>query len=168
MDSQSLLNIMTGAVVVSALALLFQACLLGVIVHTIRRTQARIDELTPRAESLMVTAEKTLVDSKKRIDEVTSKAADILESTQKQIQRSDEFLTETTERARIQLDRLELVLDDTISRVHQTAVLINNGIVRPVRELTGIASGVRAAVDFFLRGGRPSVDKATSDEEMFI
>lgn len=168
MDSQLLLNIMTGAVVVSALALVLQACLLGVIVHTIRRTQARLDELVPRAESLMVTAEKTLVESKKRIDDVTSKAAEILESTRKQVQRSDEFLTETTERARIQLDRLELVLDDTISRVHETAVLINNGIVRPVRELTGIAAGVRAAVDFFLRGGRPSVDQATADEEMFI
>ena len=79
MDSQSLLNVMTGAVVVSALALLLQACFLGVMALTARKVKTQLDQLSPRAESLMVTAERTLVDSRKKIDDVTAKASDVLE-----------------------------------------------------------------------------------------
>jgi hypothetical protein len=40
--------------------------------------------------------------------------------------------------------------------------------MRPLRELTGIAAGIRTALAYLTRGNRPSVDRATSDEEMFI
>jgi len=168
MDSESLLNIMTGAVLVSAVALVLQACFLGVMAFAARGVRTRLDELTPKAEGLMETAEKTLVDSKKQVDEVTRKASDILDSAKKQVDRSSEFIEEATERAKVQLDRVELVLDDTVSRVHQTAVILNEGVLRPVRELNAVVTGLRAAVDFFVRGRRPSVDQATTDEEMFI
>jgi hypothetical protein len=168
MDSESLLNVMTGAVVVSAVALVLQACFLGVMAFAARAVRARLDELTPKAEGLMETAEKTLVDSKKQVDEVTKKATGILDSAKQQVDRSGEFIGEATERAKIQMDRVELVLDDTISRVHQTAVILNEGVLKPVRELNAVVIGLRSAVDFLIRGRRPSVDKATTDEEMFI
>jgi hypothetical protein len=40
--------------------------------------------------------------------------------------------------------------------------------MRPLREVNGIAAGVRAALNALARGNRPTVDRATSDEEMFI
>jgi hypothetical protein len=40
--------------------------------------------------------------------------------------------------------------------------------MRPLRELNGIAAGVRTALSVLGRSNRASVDQATSDEEMFI
>ncbi len=168
METQSLLNVMTAAVVVSAVAIVVQTCLLGVMAKTSLAMKKRMEEVTPKLESLIASADKTLVDSKKQIDQVTTKASDVLDSTKKQVDRTDEFLTDATNRARVQLDRVELVLDDTIGRVHETVIVLNDGILKPLRELNGVSIGIRSALGFLLRGGRPSVDKATTDEEMFI
>ena len=161
MEIQSLLYVMAAAVVL-------QACFLGVMALAAWKIKGQVDALTPKAQSLMATAEQTLADSKKRIDDITTKASEIMDSTKKQVQRSDEFLIDATSRARIQLDRIEMVLDDTISRAHETAVLLNQGVLRPVRELNGLVAGVRSALHYLVRGGRPSVAQATTDEEMFI
>jgi len=61
-----------------------------------------------------------------------------------------------------------MVLDDTMTRVQETVSIVQRGVLRPVREVHGILSGVRTAIAHIGRGGRPTVDHATSDEEMFI
>ena len=128
----------------------------------------RLDELIPKVESFLASAEQTLQDSKKQITEVTTKAGSVLDVAQKQVERTNEFFSDATNRARRQLERLEMVLDDSIGRMHETVVVLNDGILKPLRELSGVAVGIRSAINFLLRGGRPSVDKATADEEMFI
>ena len=40
--------------------------------------------------------------------------------------------------------------------------------MRPLREVNGIAAGMKTALAYLARGNRPSPDQATSDEEMFI
>jgi hypothetical protein len=66
------------------------------------------------------------------------------------------------------MERVEMVLDDTMSRAHETVATVHNGIMRPLRELNGIAIGIKTAFAFMARGNRPSVAQVTSDEEMFI
>jgi hypothetical protein len=61
-----------------------------------------------------------------------------------------------------------MVLDDSVSRAHETIATLHGGIMRPLREINGIAAGVRSAISFLTRGNRPSVDRVTTDEEMFI
>ena len=150
------------------LAFLVQTGLLIVMARAARAIKGQLEHLSPRAESLMDSAEKTLADSRKQISEVTAKANAVLDTTKNQVEKTSGFLTEATDRARAQLDWVELVLDDTITRVHQTAVMLNDGVLRPLRELNGIVAGVRGAVAHLLRGGRPDVSQATTDEEMFI
>jgi hypothetical protein len=71
-------------------------------------------------------------------------------------------------RAKVQMDRAELVLDDTLSRAHETVATLHNGVMRPLREINGLAAGLRAAFAALAQGSRPTPDRATSDEEMFI
>jgi hypothetical protein len=66
------------------------------------------------------------------------------------------------------MDRAEIVLDDTLNRTQETVATFHNGIMRPLRQITGVAAGIRGALDYFLKGGRPNVSQATQDEEMFI
>jgi hypothetical protein len=45
---------------------------------------------------------------------------------------------------------------------------MHNGVLKPLKEVQGVAAGVRAAFFFLLRGRRPNPSNATVDEEMFI
>lgn len=168
MSTELLLYVMAGAVVVSALALISQAVVMIFLWRSVKALREQVETLLPKVESALGNAEATLQDARKQVTDVTTKANEALESAKAQLKRTDDFLTEATSRARIQLDRVELVLDDTISRVHETVVILNKGVLRPVREINGLVAGLRTAFAFLLRGGRPNVSQATTDEEMFI
>ena len=66
------------------------------------------------------------------------------------------------------MDRVELILDDTLSSLHETSVLLNKGILRPIREINGVAAGIQAALACLFSGRRLTVERATHDDEMFI
>jgi hypothetical protein len=85
-----------------------------------------------------------------------------------QMGKLDTVITDATQRAKVQLEHAELVVDDTMSRVHQSVTAVHNGIVRPVREIQAVTAGVSAAIQHLLRGGRPNVAQVTHDDEMFI
>ena len=71
-------------------------------------------------------------------------------------------------RAHNQLAHAEMVIDDTMSRAQETVTTVQRGIMTPLREIQGVAAGVRTTILYLMRGGRPSPAPATADEEMFI
>jgi len=160
--------IATAAVVVSAVAIVLQALVLFAVYRQTKHIGEQLNLLVPKVESTLESAQLTLEQSRKQIAEVTAKANTILDTAQKQLVRIDGVLEEVTVRAKVQLDRVELVLGDTIERVHGTIAAIHSGILRPLREVAGIATGIRAAVAHLLKGGRPNVAQATQDDELFI
>ncbi len=168
MDQQTLLYVMTVFVVVSAIALVIQAAMLTGIYKASQATQLKVVTLLPKIESLLDSSQKTLEKSSAQIVAITTKASEILDSTRFQLTRVDEMLTDAGNRAKVQLDRAELVLDDTLSRAQETVAMVHGGVVRPVREIQGVAAGVRTALAYLVRGSRPNVAEATHDEEMFI
>ena len=168
MNPDQLLIVMTSAVVVSAIAIVIQALILLGMMLSVRALRRRVDEFLPRAEEVLGKAEKSLDETSADLKNLSARATALLESAQKQVTRVDGVLGDVTARAKTQLDRVELVLDDTISRVHETVVTLNKGVLRPVKEINGVAAGLRAAIQQLARSRRPSVAQATSDEEMFI
>jgi len=145
-----------------------QAGLMFALYRSAKATKEQITLLTAHAESVFDEARVTLAQSRKQLTEVTGKANRILDTTQAQLSKIDEVLNEATTRAKVQMDRIELVMDDTISRVQETVALLHTGILRPLREANGLVVGVRAAIRYLLRGGRAGVERATHDDEMFI
>jgi ElaB/YqjD/DUF883 family membrane-anchored ribosome-binding protein len=168
MDQTQLLYVMTGFVVIAAIALCIQAGMLVAISKKTKQMYDTIQPLVPKVESLVESTTKTVDQSQKQITEITTLANEILVSTKNQLAAVEEVVIDATARAKIQMERVELVLDDTINRAHETVATVHSGIMRPLRELNGIAAGVRTALNYLGRGNRPSVDQATSDEEMFI
>jgi uncharacterized protein YoxC len=168
MNPDQLLIVMASAVVVSAIAIVIQALILFGMMRSLRTLKERVDEFIPRAEAVLAKAEKSLDETTGDLKNLSVRALTLVESVQKQVTRVDEVLGDVTVRAKTQLDRVELVLDDTIGRVHETVVRLNNGVLRPVKEISGVAAGLRAAIQQLARSRRPSVAQATSDEEMFI
>jgi ABC-type transporter Mla subunit MlaD len=175
MNETTLLYVMTGFVIISAIALCIQAGMLAGIYKTTKALQEKIDPLVPKVESLLPKVESlvakatsTIEQSGKQITEITTRTNDILDSTKRQLAIMEDVVGDAAVRAKVQMERVELVLDDTLSRAHETVAAVHDGIMRPLREVNGIAVGIRAAVGAMARGNRPTVDRATSDEEMFI
>ena len=168
MNQEMLLVVLTFFVAISGLALLIQAFLLFGIYRTTKALQTEALSIMPQAKSILAKAETTLDDSRKHIVEITAKANEMMDIGKSQLVKLDEVITDASSRAKVQLERAELVVDDTMSRVHHSVTSVHNGIIRPIREIQGITSGVRTALQHFLRGQRPSVAQATQDDEMFI
>lgn len=168
MSETTLLYVMTAFVIISAIALCIQAGMLAAMYRTTKSLQEAITPLLPKVESLVAKASSTVEQSGRQITEITTRANDILDSTKRQLATVEGLVGDATSRAKVQMERVELVLDDTLSRAHETVAVVHDGIMRPLREVSGIAAGVRAGLGALARGNRPTVDRATSDEEMFI
>jgi len=153
---------------IAAAALVIQALMLVMIGVSVLKLRKRVDEMLPQVEDLVASTKMTVQQSRKQITEITGKANEILDSTKVQLAKVDSLITDATERARVQMDRVEMVLDDTMDRAQSAVTAVHRGVTRPLKELHGIAVGIRTTFAYLLRGGRPSVDQVTSDEEMFI
>ena len=168
MDSNLLMFVMTLFVVLSAVALFLQAGLLYGIYKSVRTVQEQTSSMLPQIKSILTKAESTIDQSQRNIVEITTKANEMMDIGKTQLVRLDAVLNDASSRAKVQIEKAEMVVDDTMSRVHESVAAVHNGILRPIREIHGVAAGVKTAVTYFLRGGRPSVDQATQDDEMFI
>lgn len=169
MDNQTLLlTIMAVFVGISAVALLIQAGLLFGIYKAAKTLQEKVTPMLPKVEGLVTAATTTVETSRRQITDITAKANEILDSTKRQVAKVEDVVSDASSRAKVQMERIEMVLDDTMTRTHETVATVHNGIMRPLREINGVALGIKTAFAHLARGGRPSVAQATSDEEMFI
>ncbi len=168
MTPDALLYIMTGAVIVAAAALVLQAALMLALYKASKGIQAQVTVIAVRTESLAQSAHKTMEQTRKQLGEVAARSTEVLDLAHRQLLNVEAVLGEVTGRARMQINRVELVLDDAVARINDAVALLNNGVVRPVRELAAVVTGVRAAMQYFFRRNRLTVERAASDEEMFI
>lgn len=167
MDQSSLLYVVTAALLVATAAIVVQAILLVGIYRANRRLREQVIALAGRAEPALEAAQKLLEEMRRSASELSARTAEVLQLSRRQLERVDEILSDAAARSRVQMERLELVLDDLVSRFQETTALVQNGIIRPIRHINGLAAGIRAAVAA-LAGSRTTVAEATHDEEMFI
>ncbi len=182
MDTEMLITIMTIFVVISAVALCVQAGLLFGMYKTSKALQEQVSSVLPQVKTVLSKAEATLDENRKQILEIVAKVNDItlkgndlmvkagamMDIGKAQLVKLDDLVTDASARAKVQIERAELVMDDTVSRVHDSVTAVHNGIIRPIREVQGVAAGFRAALQHLIQGTRPSVAQATQDDEMFI
>ena len=168
MDPHTSNVIVSIAMSIVAVAVLFQAAMVFGMYKAAKELRDKMNVFLPKAEGLLGSAEKSLNESRAEIKEITTKARSMMDAAQAQLTRIDGVVTDATGRAKVQMERVEMIVDDTLSRVHGTVMSLNEGVLRPVREVNALAQGIRAGLSALLRGGRPSVAQATADEEMFI
>ena len=168
MDQQILLILMTVFIAIAAAALAMQAGMLYGIYKNSRVLQENVARLTPKIEAAVEASRAAIDESRARIAEISAKTGEVLDLTRRQLNTVEDLLQDAAGRARVQMDRAEMVVDDAMARIQETVNLVNKGIVRPIREINSVAAGIRAALQFLMRRGRPSPDQVTADEEMFI
>jgi hypothetical protein len=168
MDQNTLLILLIIFVAVSAVALFIQALTLVGLFLVARDLRTKLMAVWPEIQEIIGTSKRTVERVEKHIEKIGSTSSEILNVTKQQLVKVDELVSDAATRAKVQMERAEMVLDDTMTRVTQTVSVVQRGVLRPVREVHGVVSGIRTALQYLGRGRRPTVDHATSDEEMFI
>ena len=160
--------------VVSA-ALVFQVITFWGIYRSIRGISGRVEGLAADVErrlgpltehtlDLLVTA-KSLGERFSTIEEQVAATTKVIHD---RVVAIDSFLGDTTESARLQVARVQDVVESTSLRIEDTVHRVQRGIIAPLDEIAALMRGVRVGFDFFFRSRKPSSRQAHQDEEMFI
>ncbi|MCS7042164.1 MAG: hypothetical protein NZR01_05180 [Bryobacteraceae bacterium] len=168
MQSEAALVLLAIAVAVSSLALLIQAVAAVRIMRSVRKLEEEILPLVPQARQTILQAQNALKLAAERIEESAAMTKQLLQAAQQQVDGIDQARRELAAQWRVQSERLELVLEDILSRVQDVVAVLHGTVMRPVREVSGMVAGVKAALQTLLMSRRPTVDRATHDDEMFI
>jgi len=164
-------------VITSALGVAIVVMVVAVLVtfRIVARIRTRVDNLAETAGPLLNTIRKLTEENGPRFSdivrnarEISSDAADISGVAKEQAHRFAEVGRDIADRTRAQVSRLDAAVDDTIERAQETSENVKAAVLKPVREVSGIAAGVKAAVSTFAHGSRAGVNYVTQDEEMFI
>jgi hypothetical protein len=121
-----------------------------------------------KAQALIETAGGILEDSRPRIATVSDEAVRIARTSREQVEHVGDLLHDAGDRARVRLAQIDESVASTVVQVEEAGEAVKRAVMKPVRELNGVAAGISAAVSTLVRGRKSSVDSATQDEEMFI
>lgn len=168
MNENTLLILLIIFVAISAVALLIQAVSLLGLFMVARDIRTKLLKVWPEVQEIVGISRRGVERVEKHIDKIGAASVQIVDTTKLQVAKIDDLLSDANARAKVQMERAEMVLDDTMTRVQETVSIVQRCVLRPVREVYGFWSGVRTTLQYLGRGTRPTVDHATSDEEMFI
>jgi ABC-type transporter Mla subunit MlaD len=104
-------------------------------------------------------ATETIAENQKQVGDIISRAPEIVATTHNVVTRLDDFVDDVSVRAKTQLDRLELVRDDAMERIHHSAEMIDT-VLTPVRGVSEAADGVRAVAKLLNRTNAAHVPEA--------
>ena len=131
-----------------------------------------IDKAGPAFETanrVLTVTQKVVEETRPRIAEIAREAVAISKSGRQQVERIGTLLDDAGEKARERIEQIDRSVDHTVEHLEQAGDAMKRAVLRPVREVNGLAAGISAAVSTLVHGSRrPSVDHATQDEEMFI
>jgi ABC-type transporter Mla subunit MlaD len=115
------------------------------------------------------TSNRILEETRPRITEITTETAAMAKSGREQVERLGTLLHNAGERAQTRLEQIDQTVENTVEQIEHVGDSVKRAVLRPVKEVNGLAAGISAAVSTLVHGSRKSsVDSATQDEEMFI
>ncbi len=168
MSEETFRWVVTGGVLIATLCILVQAIVVVLLLGVIKKVQAKANSVITRTEPIIDSVRGIVDDVRPKIASISSDAVDIVKIGKDQSGRVGELVRDFSERAKIQVARIDGKVDETVDQVQSATVAAKDVLMKPVREMDGIFSGIRAALSVYARPRRSSVDHATQDEEMFI
>jgi hypothetical protein len=158
-------GLLTLFVALTAIAVIMQAGVLIAIYLLTKRTSEQLDKFTKDARELMVPM-RSIADNMKTVSE------DLIElglSAKEQFRRVEAMVTDAGESLQVQIQRFDRVSKNVVDRIDETAEVVQDSIISPVREISAFAKGLsRGFQAFFLRKTRTAAEPDREDEELFI
>jgi len=160
----------------TAVAVILQMFILLGLALSVRKTSAKVEKLASevqgRALPILSSAETIINESRGKIDIVMNNLVAVTGSLKMQMDRLDATVSDVVDRTRLQVIRADDLVTRTLDRVEETTEIVQNTVVSPVRQISGIVQGVSVGLSAFFghnrnRRRRPN-SRVTQDEELFI
>lgn len=175
MDEQSFRWVITIGVLIAAICIVVMAGAVVALYRVASKLQAKMNDLKESVEPIIDTVRKVSDENAPKISaigthavSIAANARDISEVAKDQAHRFAEVGRDIADRAKMQVARVDAVVDQTVEQVHHAGDNMKAAVRKPVREASAVFAGVKAAVSTLVDGKRTSVDRLTQDEEMFI
>lgn len=156
-------KLLTFFVALTALAVMAQACVLVAIYLMSKRLSNQIERFMSESRQMMVPI-KAITEN---LQVASTNIMEIGISAREQFRRVEGMVADTGDVLHAQLDRLEAVTKDVADRINSTADMVQNTVIRPVREVAAVAKGFGRGFDFLFRRSRKPANSSTPDEESF-
>ena len=134
-----------------------------------KEAEGRLAPLMTHLEGILTNTDQILADNRTRIASITAETLLIVKAVHEHADRIGELIDDTNTRAKARIAQIDKTVGHTVDQVEQATEAVKGAVMKPVKEVTGIAAGVKAAFNMYAQGGRHnSPENVTQDEEMFI
>ena len=158
-------TLITIFVALTAIAVMTQAGVLVAIYMLSKRHSEQMERFMKETRELMVPIRAIT----ENLRTASANLVEIGVAAREQFRRVEDMVNDTGDVLQTQLARLDSATREVVERVNGTAQVLQDAVVRPVREVAAIARGVgRGFEAFFVRRQKNTVDQARQDEELFI
>ena len=148
---------MAIAVLISSVALLLSAFASVGTFLAVRKLESQVSPLVPQVTEFLVNSRAALDEALKQFRETGEKTHAVLDDLHAEVTGFSQARAEITDRVQAQIQRLELVLGDSLTNIQEVVTAVHGGVIKPIREVNGVVAGIRAAYHVFVSGRRPSV-----------
>ena len=149
----------------TAAAVMLQAGILLSLYLLSKRVVGQIELTLGQLRELMPSL-KTVTDN---LQTVSEDIVEVGKAAREQVHNVEEMIGETGRTLQDQLERVDRMSRDVSERVNETVDVVQDSIIRPVREVGALARGVSKGFEFLLhRKDRSSAGETRHDEELFI
>jgi len=164
-----LLYTMAAFTGVAAISLVAMAGMVFGMYRSSKLMRERVASFMDKVEPLAESARQTLDETRDQTKEILVDVKELTASGRKQMATVESLLTDLSQTARLQAERVDGGVEMTLRRVNETTEVVQKTILEPIRQVRGVVSAVTAVLEHLSGASRrPTPDRATSDEEMFI
>jgi methyl-accepting chemotaxis protein len=167
--------VIAGGVAIATVSIVIMAVVQVILYRVVSQMQVKVGSVIDHAEPVVDSVRDLININTPKISDIMTSAEETAASAREisaiakdQAYRFAEVGRDISDRAKAQVARVDAAVDETVDQVQHLGSNVRSAVMRPVSEVSGVLAGIRAGVSAFAQGQRPSVARATQDEEMFI
>ena len=160
---------------IAAISFLVMAGVLLGLSKVVNRLQDQVDDLSGKVYPVLDSVNRLTSENGPKLSDIASSAQviaanarEISEEAKDQAHRFAEVGRDIADRTKVQVARADAAVDQTVEQLQVAGIQAKEAMLKPVREASAVAAGIKAAVSTYAAGRRTPIDHITQDEEMFI
>lgn len=109
-----------------------------------------VRDITEKGQEIALVARNVVADSEPKIKRVTTNIAETTDVYRAKLAQVDTLITDTANKAHKQTARVDDLISSTLAKTENIATSVQNAVLAPIRQASGIFEGIKAGVESLL------------------
>jgi hypothetical protein len=141
-------------IIATAIAVVIQAGILVGLFLTVHKTTKRVESIAADVKTKAIptieTAQSMMVELRPRLTDIITNVDESARMARAQMERLDVTVSDIVDRTRLQVIRADELVSRTMDRVEETSDMVHKTVISPIRQLSGLMTGLGAGLEYFL------------------